>query len=265
MAEEHVTYRTAIGMANSDTILIRGYSLVDMMGNISLPGMFSLLVKGELPSVAEEKILEAILVSCAEHGVRPPSIQAAVQIASGGVQFQACVAGGILACGDSHGGAVENIMEIFEKAKKRMEEEGMSPEDMGRQILVDAKAAKRRLPGYGHPVHPIDPRTVRLMAMAKEYGVYGKVCAMAESMVGMTKDIMGRHLPLNVDGAVGALLTEMGFDWRVGKGVFLLGRVFGITAHVLEDKLREKPMSHQPAPGQWAYDGPAPRPFPVRK
>ena len=260
--QENIMYRTAISKASSEDVLIRGYSLSAMIGNITLAGMLSLLVKGELPSVAEEKMLDAILVACAEHGVRPPSIQAARQIASGGVQFQACVAGGILALGDSHGGAVENVMEIFADAKKQMQERGLSIEDMAREILVNAKAKKQRIPGFGHPTHAQDPRTVKLMGIAKELGIYGDICALAEKMAELTPTLSGRALPLNVDGCVGAIIAELGFDWRIGKGMFLLGRVFGIAAHVLEDKLREKPMSHLPASNQYAYDGPEARPFP---
>lgn len=264
MAEnkEHVLYRTAIGMATADDVIVRGYSLMDMVGKVSLPGILSLMVKGELPSKNEERMLDAILVACSEHGVRPPSVQAAVQVASGGVQFQACVAAGILALGDSHGGAVENIAEIFEQARKRMREEGISVDAMAREILTTSKAQKKRIPGYGHPVHAQDPRTVKLFGLARELGIYGDICLLAERMAAFSAEITGRALPLNVDGAVGALIAEMGFDWRIGKGIFLLGRVFSIAAHVLEDKQREKPMSHLPDSTQWVYDGPEKRPYP---
>jgi citryl-CoA lyase len=263
-AKEHILYRTAIAKSSTHDVMIRGYSLTDLIGEVTLPGMLSLLVKGELPSKAEESMLDAILVACAEHGVRPPSIQAARQIASGGVQFQACVAGGVLALGDSHGGAVENIMEIFTGAEKEMREQGITARDMAVKILTDAKTQKKRIPGYGHPTHPEDPRTVKLMHIAKNLGIYGGVCKLAETMAGLTAEISGKALPLNVDGAVGAIAAEMGFPAVIGKGLFLLGRVFGISAHVLEEKQREKPMSHLPAANQYVYDGPESRPFPKK-
>jgi citryl-CoA lyase len=260
--QEHILYRTAISKAFPDDVLIRGYSLTSMIGKLSLPGMFSLLIKGELPSKKEEKMLDAIFVACAEHGVRPPSIQAARQIASGGVQFQACVAGGILAVGDSHGGAVENIMTIYVDALRQMKERGISTKEMATEILTEAKAKKKRIPGYGHPTHAEDPRTVTLMKLARELDIYNEICELAEIMAGLTASISGRALPLNVDGCVGAIAAEMGFPPEIGKGIFLLGRVFGISAHVLEEKKREKPMSHLPAPTQYVYDGPEKRVFP---
>ena len=52
----------------------------------------------------------------------------------------------------------------------------------------------------------------------------------------------GRKLPINVDGAIAAIISDMDFDWRLGKAFFLLGRVAGLTAHVYEEQTQEKPM-----------------------
>lgn len=261
MESQQVLYRTGIAKASADDVLIRGYSLRSMVGELSLAGMFYLLVMGELPTSKQEKMLDALLVACCEHGVRPPSIQAARQVASGGVQFQACVAGGILALGDSHGGAVEDAMNIFSAAVARMRMEQLAPNAVAQEVLKDTKAKGLRLPGYGHPTHAEDPRTTRLLQVAKELNIYGKCCELAEAMASLTGSILGRALPLNVDGAVAAIVLEMGFDPRIGKGIFVVGRVVGIVAHVFEEKVREKPMAHLPAVNSIEYDGPKPRPF----
>ena len=52
----------------------------------------------------------------------------------------------------------------------------------------------------------------------------------------------GRKHTINVDGTVAAIISDMGFDWRLGKALFLLGKVAGLTAHVYEEQLREKSM-----------------------
>jgi citrate synthase len=252
--EKQLMYRTAIAKASADDVLIRGYSLRCLIGNLSIAGMCYLLVKGVMPSESEGKMLDAILVAGAEHGVRPPSIQAARQIASGGVQFQACVAGGILALGDSHGGAIEDAMGIFVEAMAKSKSDD-DVDTVALQILTEAKERKQRLPGYGHPVHGEDPRTTRLFDLAREYGIYGKCCRLAESIAKQTQPVLGRNLPLNVDGGVAAILSEMGFDPRIGKGIFAASRVFGIIAHVFEEKVREKPMAHLPAYDLIEYDG----------
>lgn len=262
VSEQKPLFRTAISRAGAEDILVRGYSLMDLVGNVSLGTVISLLIKGDLPSPAEGEMIEAILVACSEHGVRPPSIQAARQVASGGVQFQACVAAGILALGDSHGGAIEQCMQLLQEAAAGIRPGEKTAAEAAAEALSAAKAARRRLPGFGHPVHEVDPRTVRLFSLAEKSGLKGVHCRLAGEMAGQATAVMGRPLPLNVDGAVAALLADMGFDWRVGKGFFIMGRACGIVAHVFEEITREKPMSHLPAHDLIRYDGPPERPVP---
>lgn len=263
MSEQKPLYRTGICTAKADDILVRGYSLMDLAGNISLGTMISLLIKGELPSKAEGEMIEAILILCTEHGVKPPSVQAARQVTSGGVQFQACVAGGILALGDSHGGAIEQCMKLLQGNTAGIKSGEKSIAEVAGEILKEAKASRSRLPGFGHPTHEVDPRTVRLFSLAEKKGLKGVHCLLADEMASQAKAIIGRALPLNVDGAVAALLADMGFDWKVGKGFFIMGRSCGIVAHVYEEILREKPMAHIPPTSLVLYDGPEERPLPA--
>jgi citrate synthase len=51
-----------------------------------------------------------------------------------------------------------------------------------------------------------------------------------------------RVLPINIDGALSAILFDLGFPPQVGKLVFIIGRAAGLTAHVMEEYMREKPM-----------------------
>ena len=72
---------------------------------------------------------------------------------------------------------------------------------------------------------------------------------------------MGRPLPLNVDGAIAALLLEMEMDWRLGKAFFLISRAAGLSAHYLEQVTREPPFKAASL-DEVVYDGPPPRPLP---
>ena len=65
-----------------------------------------------------------------------------------------------------------------------------------------------------------------------------------------------KPLPLNVDGALAAVLHDMGFSPPFGRLVFLIGRVAGLTAEVAEELAREKPMRIR-IPVE--YDGAPPR------
>lgn len=48
-------------------------------------------------------------------------------------------------------------------------------------------------------------------------------------------------MPLNIDGAIATLISELGLDARLGKAIFALGRLPGIIAHVYEETVNEKP------------------------
>ena len=59
--------------------------------------------------------MEMILVSSVDHGATPPSSLATRVVMSGGNPLNAAVAAGILAIGDSHGGAIEACARLFQE------------------------------------------------------------------------------------------------------------------------------------------------------
>ncbi len=73
----------------------------------------------------------------------------------------------------------------------------------------------------------------------------------------------GKRIVLNVDGAIAAVTSDMGFDWRLGKGFFIIGRVPGLVAHVYEELTTEKPFSKRlNEPEETEYTGVPPRELP---
>ena len=59
---------------------------------------------------------------------------------------------------------------------------------------------------------------------------------------------------INVDGAIAGVVSDMGFDYRLGKGFFIIGRVVGLVAHIFEEIVREKPF-RRIAEEEIEYDG----------
>ncbi len=68
-----------------------------------------------------------------------------------------------------------------------------------------------------------------------------------------------KPLTINVDGALAAVLHDMGFSPPFGRLVFIIGRVAGLTAEVSEELSRERPMRIR-VPVD--YDGEPPRSLP---
>ena len=127
--------------------------------------------------------------------------------------------------------------------------------------MAEEKAAGRRLPGFGHRVHTDDPRSRRLLTLAKGARAAGTHVAVAEAIVAELA-AGGKALPLNVDGAIAAVLADLGFHPDLANGFFILARTAGWMAQAIEERVREKPMRRIDQ-GAAGYDGPAPRELPA--
>jgi citrate synthase len=250
-------WRTGIGRVRPDEILVRGYDLMGLIGNRPFGDVVYLLLSGELPKGNEGRMMDALLVAACEHSVVAPSVQAARYAASAGVPLQAAVAAGTIALGDHHGGAVDACARALLDAR----ESGLPDTEAARQVSLGLKEEGRRLPGFGHVVHTADPRARRLFAVAGDLGFRGPWCALAEAFEAVTEDVFGKRLAMNVDGAMGALLLELGLDPRLGKAFYVIARAPGFVAHVHEEQTRERPY-RSVAWEDVDYDGPEPRPLP---
>ena len=68
----------------------------------------------------------------------------------------------------------------------------------------------------------------------------------------------GKDLPINVDGAIAALLIDLKMPRELANAFFIMARVPGLVAHIHEEQTRERPM-RRIHPSDHTYDGPAPR------
>jgi citrate synthase len=251
-------WRTAIASSTDGHIRLRGYEVTDLMTRATFTDTIFLLHASRLPSPDERRLLDAILSGVADHGSGAPSCATARLAASGNRQsLSAAVAAGLLAVGDEHGGAGSNCMEMIAAGVERARLEQRSVDDVARGTFVDARARRERLPGLGHRVHTLDPRTPVLFAMARSTGLAGDGIAFMEGLATAAREA-AKPLPINIDGALAAVLHDLGFAPPFGRLVFLIGRVAGLTAEVAEELSREKAMRIRiPV----TYDGEPPRSF----
>ena len=253
MSELH--WKSAITKVEPNKLSVRGYKLDELMGKVSYAQMVYLLFKGEMPSKNVCKMIETILVSSVDHGTTPPSVLSALTVASTGAPLNASVAAGILSISKFHGGAIEDCMHILKQGMEIVKTEKKSLQEVAAQIITEYRSTKKRLSGFGHRVHINDPRTIKLFQIADELGVAGDYVKLAQAFVVALKEITGKELPLNVDGAIAALLCEMGFDPILANAFFMIARVPGLVAHIYEEKIRQKPM-RKIHPTDVEYDGP---------
>jgi citrate synthase len=250
------SWRTAIVDARDGHIRLRGYDLLPLMAERTFTDTIFLLHQGRLPSLAERALLDAILIGVADHGPGAPSCATARLAISGNRQsLSAAVAAGLLAVGDDHGGAGLGCMEQIAEGVALAKSQQLTLDEAAQRLVADARARGERLPGFGHRVHTTDPRTGLLFDMAERGGIAGDGLAFVRAMETAIAAAV-KPLPINIDGALAAVLHDMGFTAAFGRFVFLIGRVAGLTAEVAEELTREKPMRIRiPV----AYDGVAPR------
>jgi len=232
-------WKTSITKVEPNSIKTRGYPQQDLIGNISFSQMVYLLLKENLPLPREEKMLQAVLVSFCDHGVTPPSTQAARVIASSGTSLNACLAGGILAFGENHAGAIELAMKMLQEGIKVAIDSALKIEDIAKKIVENFEYDQRKIPGFGHRYHQKDPRAQKIIELAAELGCYGEHLELVLELQKILQERKG--INANIDGANAAVLSDLGFDWRFGSGMFMIGRLPGIIAHVYEELTQEKP------------------------
>lgn len=254
-------WKTGITKVEPNHLITRGYRQEDLIGNVPFSHVIYLLIKGELPTKNHGKMMDAILTACIDHGVTPPSSLAARTVASGGVPLPTAVAAGLMAIGDYHGGAIEKGAKLLQEGIKRMHDENRNLEEMANMLVKESKEKKKRIMGFGHRFHTLDPRVKRLYDLAEELGIAGEHIQLSKVIEKALEKEIGRRLPINVDGAIAALISDMDFDYRLGKGFFLLGRAAGLTAQVYEEMSRERPMRRMFVT-EHDYDGPKERDLP---
>src|SRR5262249_410352 len=219
-------WRTSLSAVVPNKILIRGYRVEDLMAHCSFGDIIYLTFKGDLPTGNEGRMIEMIAVSSTDHSFLAPSIDATRFVASGGVPLQASVAAGVISLGDHHGGAIEQCSKLLQDSVKL----GTT----AAAIVSDFRSRKQRVPGFGHPWHDHDPRTRMLLDKAREWEIAGSHLALAESISAELE------LPVNIDGVISGIISDMQIAWQYGRAFFIIPRVVGLAAHAVEETTRER-------------------------
>lgn len=256
-----MTWRTAIAEVTVDDVIIRGERLSDLVGTMTYSEMAFLLIRGDRADDAERKMLDAILVTLADHGISPSSILART-LASTGTPVQASLAGAMLSIADWHGGTGEEVGSILSAI---LSEAGDSDAEAIARACDDVVAARRvlrqQIPGFGHPQHTGgDPRAIQLLAIAEQLGVAGTYCRTLDVLGSSLGRATGRESlgRANVTGALAAILLDLGFPWQSIRGIVIAARSLGLTAHIVEELEQGGRWRHVPA-DQVEYTGIQPR------
>lgn len=231
---------SAISTADAERIVIRGRDLCDeLIGQRDFTSYFWFLVTGAEPSPTQKFMADAVLVAIAEHGLVPSVMAARMTYAAAPEAFQGAVAAGLNGCGSVVLGSAEKCGQFLDRCLRIAQTKGVSFQEAAAEGIAALRAEKAAVPGFGHPLHDKgDPRANLLLRLAEEKGAVGKYIQMIYAVRDVLPTALGRALPINVNGAIPAVILDVGFPLAALKGISLLARTAGLIAHLQEESER---------------------------
>ncbi len=170
--------------------------------------------------------IDATLVLVADHELNASSF--AARVAAGtGADLHACLLAALhTASGPRHGAASTRVEALVTEVAERG---GVT------RALADRLRLGDPIAGFGHPLYPSgDPRAAPMFALAKKLSPSDRTVRTLLAL-GARVARTRRELP-NVDAAIVAVAAALGAPPGAAQVLFVLGRVAGWVAHVLEQR-----------------------------
>lgn len=237
--------RSNIARSTASTVTVFGQDLIGMLGKVNLGDFAYLEIFKSLPNERESVLFNALVVTLVEHGVTPSVLAARMTYLGAPESLQGAVASGILGLGNTFVGTIEGAAQICQdrlpaKGADNVAEQRLSDEQidlLAAEIITEFAAAKRPIPGLGHPVHkPVDPRAQKLFQLGRELGFDDSASRLVEALSRLASERSGKILPVNATGAIGALASTLGVPSHVARGLGIIARSIGLVGHLLEEK-----------------------------
>jgi len=211
----------------------KGKNVIPPKKKLSFSENFFYMCFGKVPKNEIVKAFDVSLILYAEHSFNASTFTART-ITSSLSDIHGAITGAVATLkGSLHGGANEEVMHMLKKIKK--------PENAEKWIL-DALEKKKLIMGFGHRVYSKGDSRVPTM---KKY--YLKVTKLLKEknlpkMSQIIEDIMlkKKNIHPNVDYATGPTYHLMGFDTDFFTPIFVISRITGWSAHIMEQHAANK-------------------------
>jgi citrate synthase len=234
-------YPTGIGTSDASSIRLLGHDLAgELMGKVGFGELALWLATQQRPTPQQVRVFEAVLVSLADHGFTPTALAARLTLYSAPDAFQGAMAAGLLGGGSRFLGVTEDtgrfLAGVLATVAGSLPTSDEQWDELARKAVAEQRAARRLVPGLGHPVHKTaDPRTAVMIEIAEREGLRGPHLRLFEAIGRVHAEILGRTLPLNGAGVAGAALADIGLPPELLRGVALLARAAGLLGHLAEE------------------------------
>jgi len=255
-------WQTAVSYVGPEQLLIRGYPIDEVIERLSYPEVLYMTVRGELPTAAQARVLDAALCSIPAHQWVAAHLLAAAVTASASPESPIPgIASGVLTMGSvtvSPQSTAQLLSEVREEIAA-----GLERDEAVAKVVAAYREAGRLIPGLGHPNHKShDPRATSLAKVTKEQGMWGESCELYSLVHEQFVASSGKSLPINIDGMLACVLAELGFSPLEMAGIAAVAAMPGIVAHVIEEIESGVPLRIVPDELGSRYVGPERRHIP---
>ena len=248
-----------VAYKNVHRIVARGYDTTELMEEgYGIVDVLFVDFQARIPLVEEEKMLNYVMVLTLEDGLSMPAAMSRIVAQSKTFLTQACGAS-ILSFGHAYG-AYSTFGNRLEEYLKRAEDEGKTIPEIA-EILVRENMNDEALGASSLMLK--DPAAKRMIARAEKLGVAGKYIAFTKEIVKAAKEISEEEVDIDMLGASGATMMDLGFTPEATWAIAACTRAFSAGAHYIEEVERcEYTRLGQPLTPKEYYDGPDDRPIP---
>ena len=205
----------------------KGQDIIAPRQDLTMSENFFHMCFGEVSDQETIKAFDVSLILYAEHSFNASTFTARV-ITSTLSDMHSAVAGAIGALkGPLHGGANEQVMHMLKEVE--------SPEK-AEQWMLDALAQKKKVMGFGHRVYGKGDSRVPTMTKYAEKMAEKKGDKQWMAISKILRDVMveKKNIYPNLDFPAGPAYYLMGFEIDMFTPIFVMSRITGWTAHIME-------------------------------
>jgi 2-methylcitrate synthase len=226
--------------------LRKGREIIPPRRELGFSENFFHMSLGRVPDPEVVKAFDASLVLYAEHGFNASTFTARVVVSSLSDIYGAVTAGIATLKGPLHGGANEAVMQMLLE---------IGEPSRAREWLLTALREKRKVMGFGHRVYKKgDSRVPTMNKYARQMAqLTGQTqwLAIADILEATMAEQKGIHP--NLDFPSGPAYHMMGFDTDMFTPFFVMARITGWTAHIMEQLANNRlirPLSQYTGPAE---------------
>lgn len=188
---------------------------------------FLYTLTGQEPDPIAEKALDVALILHADHGLNASTFAARVTAATLSDMYSSVVSGIGTLKGPLHGGANEAVMVMLQE---------IGTPEKAESYILDRLSRKDKIPGFGHRVYKTeDPRARILRKYCEQLSEhYGETRWIEISRIVEKTMRANTKVYPNVDFYSASCYHLMGIPMELFTPIFVMSRVVGWTAHILE-------------------------------